>query len=137
MQATTWVQDIEAGDRWKCARQDSGPLLLVKQALDALREQAQQLFFRHAPDTNDPQTLLQLLGASLAQVLSDLDRVQRLQKHCDAVAAATARAQAMQAVMVEQTQVRMSVCGTEWARTAHQTCLTAKKSGREATSRKN
>ena len=103
MQATIWVQDIETGDRWKWARQDSGPLLLLKQALDALQEHAKQLFFRHVLDTDDPQTLLQLFGASLAQVLSDLDRGQGIQKYCDAVAAATARAQAMQAVMVEQT----------------------------------
>ena len=103
MQVTILVQDIETGDSWKWARQDSGPLPLLKQAFDVLV-------------TDDPQTLLQLPGASLAQVLSDLDRVQGIQKYCDAVTVATARAQAMQVVMVEQTQVRMSVCVTEWTR---------------------
>ena len=103
MQATILVQDIETGDNWKWARQDSGPLPLLKQALEALQEHAKQFFFRHVLVTDDPQTLLQLPGASMAQVLSDLDRVQGIQKYCDAVTAAIARAQAMQAVMVEQT----------------------------------
>ena len=109
IQATILVQEC-----WKWARQDSGPLLLLKQALGAFPEHAKQLFFRHVLVTDDPQTLLQLPGASSAQVLSDLDRVQGIQKYCDAVTAATARAQAVQAVIVEQTWVRMSVCVTEW-----------------------
>ena len=103
MQATILVQDIETGDSWKWERQDSGPLPLLKQVLEALQEHAKQLFFRHVLVPDDPQTLLQLPGASLAQVLSDLDRVQGIQKYRDAVTAAIARAQAMQAVMVEQT----------------------------------
>ena len=52
--------------------QDSGPLPLLKQALEALQEYAKQPFSRHVLVTDDPQTLLQLPGASLAQVLSDL-----------------------------------------------------------------
>ena len=44
MQATILVQDIETGDNWKWARQDSGPLPLLKQALEALQEHAKQLF---------------------------------------------------------------------------------------------
>ena len=76
MQTTILVQDIETGDSWKWARQDSGPLPLLKLALDALQEHAMQPFFRHVLVTDDPQTLLQLPEASLAQVLSDLDRVQ-------------------------------------------------------------
>ena len=54
----------------------------MKQALDALQEHAKQPFFGHVLVTDDPQTLLQLHGASLAQVLSDLDRVQGIQKCC-------------------------------------------------------
>ena len=68
-------QDIDTGDSWKWARQESGPLPLLKQALEALQEHAKQPFFRHVLVTNDPHTLLQRPGASLAQVLSDLDRV--------------------------------------------------------------
>ena len=94
---------IETGDSWKWARQDSGPSPLLKQPLDALQEHAKQLFFRLVLVTDHPQTLLQLPGASLAQVLSDLDRLQGIQKYCDAVTAAIARAQAVQAVMFEQT----------------------------------
>ena len=87
-------QDIDTGDSWKWARQESGPLPLLKQALEALQEHAKQPFFRHVLVTNDPHTLLQRPGASLAQVLSDLDRVRGIQKYCDAVTAAIARAQA-------------------------------------------
>ena len=76
MQATILVQNIETGDSWKWLRQDSGPLHLLKQALEALQQHAKQLFFRRVLVADDPQTLVQLPGAFLAQVLSDLDRVQ-------------------------------------------------------------